>query len=204
MFNGIGSEPGVMLSYCHAHARRKYEGIAKANRKLKKGKRCLAKEAMRYYQRLYTVERTAKDRGLSPKQRKDLRNEHAQPILGEFHEWLSTNYPKTMPKSPIGRAMAYTIKHWNGLNTYLKDGRLELDNNATERDVKPFVIARKNFMFACTQSGADSLGVLFSLIITARHHGLNPYKYMEQVFEQIPNCSNFDDYESLLPWNIEN
>ena len=79
------------------------------------------------------------------------------------NETRISNRGGTLPKSPIGLAIAYCLTHWDGLLTYLTDGRIEIDNNATERDIKPFVIARKNFLFACTPQGADSLGVHFSL-----------------------------------------
>ena len=75
--------------------------------------------------------------------------------------------------------------HWGVLLTYLTDGRIEIDNNATERDIKPFVIARKNFLFACTPQGADSLGVHFSLVLTARLHGLEPMAYYTEPIGQF-------------------
>ena len=85
---------------------------------------------------------------------------------------------------------------------FLSDGRVEIDNNATERDIKPFVMGRKNFLFACTQAGADSLGVHFSLIVTAKHHGLNPAAYYEALFNRLPLCRSIQDYAALLPWAI--
>ena len=84
---------------------------------------------------------------------------------------------------------------------YMKDGRIEIDNNATERDIKPFVMARKNFLFACTQQGADSLGVHFSLILTASLHGLNPIAYYTDMLTRLSLCNSIEDYETLLPWN---
>ncbi|MCP4049328.1 MAG: IS66 family transposase, partial [bacterium] len=75
--------------------------------------------------------------------------------------------------------------------------------NATERDIKPFVMARKNFLFACTQAGADSLGVHFTLILTAKAHRLNPADYYMYILKQIPFCKSFEDYNRLLPWNFK-
>ena len=72
---------------------------------------------------------------------------------------------------------------------FLDDGRLRIDNNATERDIKPFVMARKNFMFAATPEGADLLGVYFSLIMTAKYHGHNPFSYYEMILKKIPPLS---------------
>ena len=78
-------------------------------------------------------------------------------------------------KSPIAKAMKYALKHWDGLVRYLEDGRLSIDNNHTEQEIKPFVIARKNFLFAGSQEGARALCVHFSLIRTAKLHGHGPY-----------------------------
>ena len=200
VFNGIASKEGVTLSYCHAHARRKFEQIVTSN---KKAKHPIAREALRFYQDLYKIERQAKDAALSPDERYALRLKASQPILTDFYDWLLRSRDKTLPNSPIGKAITYALNHWDGLLTFLKDGRLEIDNNATERDIKPFVIARKNFIFACTQAGADSLGVHFSLLLTAQRHGLNPMEYYTSILLKIPYCTTMADYESLLPWNSQ-
>ena len=109
-----------------------------------------------------------------------------------------------MPQqSPIFKAMRYTLKNWDGVIRYLDDGRLSIDNNHTEREIKPFVIARKNFIFAKSQAGARAMAVHFSLIRTAKLHGLDPYHYYVQVMEKIPCCEKVEDYEKLLPWDID-
>ncbi|MCO1336560.1 transposase [Microbulbifer sp. OS29] len=99
--------------------------------------------------------------------------------------------------------MNYCLKYWKGLCAFLSDGRLEIDNNLTEQEIKPFVMARKNFLFASSVNGAKALCLHFSLIRTAKHHGLDPYKYYVEVLEQIPHCQSAEDYEALLPWNIQ-
>jgi len=106
-------------------------------------------------------------------------------------------------KSPIGNAFKYSLTYWEDLEEYLSDGRLDIDNNSTERWIKRFVMARKNFLFASSQQGADALGVHFSLILTAEHHGLNPYHYYVAILKKIPYCKSLHDYEQLLPWNIK-
>ena len=123
--------------------------------------------------------------------------------MEEFKEWLDKYVPTTLPKSPLGKAFRYTLKFWDGLCEYLNDGRLEIDNNLTEQEIKPFVIARKNFMFATSVDGASALCLHFSLIRTAKKHKLDAYRYYVKVLEQIPHCETVEDYESLLPWNIQ-
>jgi transposase len=84
----------------------------------------------------------------------------------------------------------------------LKPLGLEADNNLTEQEIKPFVIGRKNFLFASSVEGANALCLHFSLIRTAKRHELDPYQYYVKVLEAIPYCETVEDYEALLPWNI--
>ena len=186
------------LVNCNAHARRKFEPIARGS----KGKG-LAKEAMRFYKELYKVEREAKDNKLTSKQRYELRQKKSKPLMDKFKVWLDELYPTVLPKSPLGNAMNYCIKLWPGLTRFLEDGRLEADNNLTEQEIKPFVIARKNFLFCASMDGADALCLHFSLIRTAKLHGLDPYRYYVNLLKSIPYCKGAGDYEKLLPWNIQ-
>jgi len=206
VFDKIGTQKEVMLSYCHAHARRKFEAIEKTRnkRKGKKSKPGLAHYVLKnIYQPLYKIEKHSKDALLDNEAAKSYRKKHSRPILDNWHPWLLEHKECTLKESPIGKAIRYVLDHWEGLNTFLIDSRVAIDNNATERDIKPFVMARKNFLFACTQGGADSLGVHFTLIVSALHHGLDPADYYTQILKQIPHCKTFADYEKLLPWNFK-
>ncbi len=197
-FELIGSLAGISLVNCNSHARRKFEPIAKGT----KGQG-LAKEAMRFFKSLYKIERTAKERALDYQARYELRQKEAKPILEDFKRWLEAVYPTVLPKSPLGNAIRYCLNLWPGLTRYLEDGRLEIDNNLTEQQIKPFVIARKNFMFAASMDGAEALCVHLSLIRTAKLHGLDPYHYYVKLLKSIPHCRSVEDYEKLLPWNID-
>lgn len=186
------------LSNCNAHARRKFEPITKAT----KGKG-LAKEAMRFYSELYKVEREAKKNSLKPDERYALRQEKSKPVMDEFKLWLDKLYPTVLPQSPLGKAMNYCIKLWTGLTRFLEDGRLEIDNNLTEQEIKPFVMARKNFLFSASVDGADALCMHMGFIRTAKLHGLDPYHYYVKLLKSLPHCRSVEDYEKLLPWNSE-
>ncbi len=187
----------ALLVNCNAHARRKFEPIAKSN----KGKG-IAKEAMRYFKELYKIEREAKDKQLSSEQRYQLRQEKSKPILDKFNLWIDQIYPTVLPQSSLGNAVNYCIKYREGLMRYLEDGRLEIDNNLTEQEIKPLVIARKNFLFCDSVSGAQALCLHMGLIRTAKLHGLDPYNYYVTLLNSIPHCNSVEDYEQLLPWNI--
>lgn len=186
------------LVNCNAHARRKFEPIAQST----KGKG-LAKEALRHFKELYKIERQAKDNELTSEQRYALRQEKSKPLMEKFKQWLDELYPTTLPQSPLGKAMKYCINLWPGLMRFLDDGRLEIDNNLTEQQIKPLVIARKNFLFAASVDGANALCMHMSFIRTAKLHGHDPYHYYVNLLKSIPHCKSVEDYEKLLPWNIK-
>lgn len=185
------------LANCNAHARRKFEPVAKAT----KGKG-LAKEALYYFKQLYKIEREAKVQEMTPEQRHALRLEKSKPLMEKFFQWVEEKYPTTLPQSPLGKAMKYCLNFKQGLMRFLEDGRLEADNNLTEQQIKPFVIARKNFLFADTVAGANALSMHMSLIQTAKQHGHDPYHYYIKLLKSLPHCSIVEDYEKLLPWNL--
>jgi transposase len=186
------------LVNCNAHARRKFEPIAQSA----KGNG-VAKEALRFFKEVYKIEREAKLGKLTPDQRHDLRQQKSKPIMEKFKQWLDEIYPTVLPQSPLGKAINYCIKLWPGLTRFLEDGRLEADNNLTEQEIKPLVMARKNFIFAYSVDGAQALCMHLSLIRTAKRHGLDPYHYYVELLKNIPHCKTVEDYEALLPWNIK-
>ena len=195
-FDLVGSENASIVN-CNAHARRKFEPIARAN----KGKG-IAKEALRFFKELYKVEREAKNNQLTPELRYQLRQKKSKPLMEQFKAWLDEIYPTVLSKSTLGNAVNYCIKYWSGLVRFLEDGRLEIDNNLTEQEIKPLVIARKNFLFCSSVEGAKALCMHFGFVRTAKLHGLDPYHYYVMLLKNIPYCNTVQDYEKLLPWNI--
>ncbi len=111
---------------CWAHCRRKFMDIIKAAKEPG-----LADIAVDYIGKLYEVERKAKN--LTPVQRKYYRRRYSKPILKRFYRWLKKHQAETLPKSPIGKAIAYALNHWRALNNYRLDGILDIDNNTAER-----------------------------------------------------------------------
>lgn len=92
--------------------------------------------------------------------------------------WANLQRDKTALKSAFGKALTFLVNQWPYLTNYLKDGRLELSNNRAERIIKPFVMGRKNWLFANAQAGAQSSAVIYSLIETAMENKLDPYRYL--------------------------
>lgn len=101
--------------------------------------------------------------------------------------WAETR--NAAPKSQLGQALAYLKNQWLHLTNFLLNGRIELSNNRAERNIKLFVITRKNSLFANTPSGAQGGTVIFSLIETAKENGLDPYRYLCHVLKMAPKLS---------------
>jgi len=145
------------------------------------------------------IEREAKEAALTAEQRYARRQRDSKPVMEQFKQWLDVYSPTVLPQSPLGNAFAYAINRWEGLARFLEDGRLEIDNNHTEGEIKPVVIARKNFLFCDSIDGAKALSLHFSLLRTAKLHGHEPYRYYVRLLKSIPACKTVADYEALLP-----
>src|SRR5699024_8467192 len=91
---------------------------------------------------------------------------------------------------------------WERLVAFLKDGRLEIDNNRGERSIKPFVIGRKNWLFSNTAKGANASAIIYSVVETAKENGLNPFNYLKYLFEILPNM-DIEDHSKCL-WQTNN
>jgi transposase len=187
----------IIVVGCWAHARRKFDEALKAIPE--KDRECSgALRSKRYCDKLFEIERQLVD--CTAKERYEKRQELAKPVLDEFLSYLYS--AKAAPKSGFGRAVHYTIEQWKYLERYLLDGRLEISNNRAERSIKPFVIDRKNFLFANTVRGAKASAIIFSIIETAKENGLNPYTYLTYIFRNAPNWDIRNDVnaiQNLLP-----
>jgi len=99
--------------------------------------------------------------------------------------------------------VAYALNQWERLVGYLEDGRLPIDNNMAENAVRPFVIGRKNWLFSGTPEGAEASALLYSLIEMTKANKLEPYAYLRFIFDKLPMAETLQDYEALLPWNVD-
>lgn len=125
------------------------------------------------------------------------------PLLNEIKAWADMSLTQVAPTSLIGKALAYVGKQWATLTVYCEDGRLDIDNNAVERAIRPFVIGRNNWIFADTVNGAKASANLYSLIETAKLNSLEPYRYLNHVFTELPKAQTLADIEQLLPWAVD-
>ena len=123
--------------------------------------------------------------------------------MEEFKGWLETNQPLTPPKGLLVKAISYTLANWEKLIVYLQDARLRPDNNLVENAIRPFVVGRKNWLFAGSPDGAKASATFFTLIETAKANGLQPYAYLRHIFEKLPLAQTEQDLIDLLPQNID-
>lgn len=183
---------------CWAHARRYFVDVAKACKK-----EGLAHQVVKLVGKLYQLERELKDKQATPEMILMRREQEAMPVLAQIKELLDDAQLKVPPKSPLGTAVFYSLNHWDALNIYLQDGRLEIDNNKSERSIKPFVIGRKNWLFHGNDIGAQAGSILFSLIETCKQHKVDVFSWLKYVLANIHRAETVEKLEKLLPYNID-
>jgi transposase len=205
-YDRLDQKPDIVHLGCWAHARRKFVKVVKVRKKHRSKRvnpKSLADEALDYIDNLYQIEKEAQRRELDAVQICQLRQEKAKPLLEKFKGWLEINQPLTPPKGLLGQAISYTLANWKKLIIYLSDGRLRPDNNLVENAIRPFVVGRKNWLFAGSPDGARASATFFSLIETAKANGLEPYGYLRYIFKKLPLAQTEQDLKDLLPQNID-
>ena len=184
---------GITTLCCWAHARRKFY-------EAKNYDNVNAERILMQIQQLYKIEAHCRDVSFTPEQIKNYRHEHALPVLKELEQLLKELLIKSLPSSPLGKAISYTLKRWNKLCLYIQDGELQIDNNLVENSIRPVALGRKNYLFAGSHERAQDAAMLYSLFATCRLHGVNPEKWLTHLFENI-NSTSKDKLHLLLPQN---
>ena len=180
--------PGAAVEVaCWAHTRRKFIEAESSDPNL-------SKEAVGLIQKLYAIERAAKD--LDDDARTLLRQEKSRPVLDEIRAWLELTDAKVLPKSPIAKAIGYALRQWDALRVFAEDGRLSIDNNAAERALRPFAVGRKNWLFFQRDTGGKTAAILASLLRTAMAAGIDPRTYFRDVMLRV---SREEDVAKLTP-----
>ena len=200
-YGGYNGLPNIIPVGCWAHARRKFDAALKALPASQRNTPTVAGEGLDFCNKLFVIERKLHD--VTPGERYQKRIEHSRPVLDAFKDWLKYQTPRVLPKSALGQAIQYCRNQWDKLEGFMKDGRLEIDNNRSERSIKPFVIGRKNWLFANSAKGAGASATIYSIVETAKENGLNPFKYLKFLFEKMPNMdlADRDAFEQILPWS---
>lgn len=157
VYNKYGEKKDVIHLACWAHARREFER-ALDNDKPR------AQKALLMIQKLYAVERQITEENLSPEQTKELRLDKSLPVINELGKWIFEEIKSTLPKSQIGKAMAYAYARWDALSAYLYDGNLQIDNNLVENAIRPVALGRKNYLFAGSYEAAQRSAMIYSFL----------------------------------------
>jgi transposase len=182
----------IAVLNCMAHARR-YFKEAEDNDKVR------AHYALEKIQELYAIEREIKEFSVEEKYR--IRQEKSTVLLKNLGGWMVEQYTQVTPKSAIGKALEYSMKRWQELSRYTTDGKLQIDNNLIENDIRPIALGRKNYLFAGSHESAQRIAMIYSLLGTCKANGVNPQDWLTKVFEELPN-RKVNNLEDLLPQNF--
>jgi len=190
---GALDKSALTLLGCMMHARRRFYKAWLGGQK----RPGIAETGLTKMKHLYDLESAYKEQGLSSERRYEARLNEVGPYLETIKKWCKKHRSKVPKDSPIGNAIHYFINEYDELSGFLKDGRYEIDNGWVERVIRKFAIGRNNWMFCDSVEGAHASSILYSLTLTAKLNGKDPYVVMTEVFEKLPLAENIDDYEAL-------
>jgi transposase len=182
---------------CWSHGRRRFEALKDVD--------CRVAYPLKLIARMYRVEHLADARGLDPDGRARLRKERTAPILEKLHRWLAAVRASEPPSADLAKAAGYVLNQWQPLTRFVDDGRLDLDNNACERQLRDVALGRKNFLFAGSHEAAERAARFYSLMRTCAQHGVPPLPYLTDVLRRLGAGWPDDRLDDLLPhaWKAE-
>jgi transposase len=183
--------PEWISAGCWSHGRRKFVEA------LEEGTPA-ATEIVEELRKLYLIERHAREHKLDAAQRKALRQEKSAPILAALKPRLEMQRDQCLPQSPLGKAVKYVLAEWTPLMRYLEDGRVEIDNNLTENAIRPSAVGKKNWMFIGHPEAGWRSAVIYSVIVSCRRVGIDPWEYMPDVLRRLPSMKQ-SEVASILP-----
>jgi transposase len=205
-YSGYNRVENVELYYCLAHIRRKFfEIIEPLSEEARKDS--IAFKAFMYCEKLYDIEKWLredfKEKDDYFKIRHEERLKKSAHIIDEFEVFLIKELPNSLGDTNLGKALLYAKNHIGSFRIFLKDGSLEIDNNAAERSIKSFVIGRRNWLFFKNKNGADASSILYSIIETAKANNLMVEKYLTFLINELSNFETIDKYKlnELMPWS---
>jgi hypothetical protein len=151
-------------------------------------------------QKLYEMERYARELQLSFDRRHEERQKNAAPVMQDIKAWLDEQVGFVLPQSAIGQAVRYMLKQWSRLENYLLDGRLEIDHNLIENAIRPIALGRKNYLFAGSHHGTEQAAAIYTLVANAKLQELEPFVYLRDVIKRIADHP-YKHIDQLLPKN---
>ena len=175
----------VLLAGCWAHTRRGfYEALDHAPKE--------AGWVMRQIAHLYDIERKLRRQRGGPALRDAYRASQSAPICRRIHRILQRWYltRRFLPKSTMGQAVGYALGQWESLQIYLKDPKIEIDNNLVENAIRPTALGKKNWLFFGDADAGQRSAIIYSIIESCRRHGVEPYTYLHDVLSRLPSMTN--------------
>jgi transposase len=201
-YSGYEKVPEITRCLCWAHLRRKF--VDSLPKDIKAPEASLPSQGIEYCNKLFEIEKNLKY--LTSEERKEERLKQAKPVSDAFWAWVDSVRGKVLPKSKLSDALNYAVNHKEEFLNYLKDGDCSLSNNLAENSIRPFTLGRKNWLFSGSPRGATASATVYTIIETAKANGLNPYKYLQYIFAELPGVQ-FGQYpeflEDYLPWSPE-
>jgi transposase len=179
---------------CGMHIRAKFHDAL-----LAKDKR--AAIPIRFFAELYKIEAECKEQGLDAQSRADQRRRRSLPILDAFDAWVDQLHPKLLPKSPLRRATTYAINQRPFFRRCFEDGRFEIDNGRVERQIRPFAVGRRNYLFTGSVRGGERLALAYTLVDNCKLLGIDPYRYLVDVINKLEADWPMKRLSDLVPWH---
>lgn len=183
--------PNIVHYQCLVHGRRKFEAALSNDAKR-------AEQALLVFQKIYAIERQAKENNLTDEELFKLRQEKSRPLLEDLFNWLEAEQYKVLPKEPIGKAIAYMLNRKAGLLHYLTDAQLLPDTNLVENAIRPVAVGRKNYLFAGSHDAAQWAAIFYSFFACCKANNINPYEWLVDVMQRL-NTTSIQNLEELLP-----
>lgn len=177
---------------CWAHLRRDFHDIWTAT------KSEIAREALDRIGALYDIEREIT--GRPAHLRKAVRQENSKPKVEAFRAWAERQLTRIPGKGDLAKAFRYGLSRWRSFTLFLDDGRVAIDNNVAERALRPIGVGRRNWLFAGSDAGGETLARAMTIIETAKMNGLDPQAYLADILDRIHDHMN-PRLDELLPWN---
>lgn len=201
-YEAIAREHALVHLGCWAHVRRGFHEALQAMPKDKRGPEQLPGRFIELIGQMYHVEAEARRAGLDADALKRRRQEHSKPVLEQIEALLTAHLHSVLPSSLLGKALHYLASQWPKLVRFVDDGSYPLDNNACENALRPFVVGRRNWLFADTVGGANASANLYSLLQTCVVNGIDGYRYLKALLVALPRAKTVEDFEALLPWRL--
>jgi transposase len=179
----------ITFSACNSHARRYVFNAREQQPEL-------SSQILAIYRRLYDIE----ERGsrMDAVSRLLLRRRESVPLMRQLESLLESPLAQgLLPKSKLGKAIGYLRNNWEALKRFLSDGRLPIDNNDAERDLRRIAVGRKNWLFVGSREGGERASVILTVIASAHRHDLDVWAYLRDILERLARGES--DLRQLLP-----